>query len=227
MPTGRVHDLIGVGFGPSNIALAIALVEMGPDIDHVFLERRESTFWQDGMLLDGSDIQNNPLRDLVTPRNPQSRYTFVNYLKQTGRLFDYLNLGLQYPLRKDYAHYVMWVAEHFRERVAYRSEVEATELVPGPEGRGTGWRGGERGGGGRGWRGAARPLPGAGSRAPAADPGAVPAAPGDAGVPPQRLPAPDREAGPGAVQRGRGGRQPERGGDPARPDAEERGRSEE
>jgi L-ornithine N5-oxygenase len=140
MPSGGVHDLIGVGFGPSNIALAIALEEMGPDIDHVFLERRESTFWQDGMLLDGSDIQNNPLRDLVTPRNPQSRYTFVNYLKQTGRLFDYLNLGLQYPLRKDYAHYVMWVAEHFRERVAYRSEVEATELVPGPDGLGTVWR---------------------------------------------------------------------------------------
>src|SRR5437763_10455753 len=140
MLTGKVHDLVGVGFGPSNIALAIALEEVRPDIDHVFLERREGTLWQDGMLLDGSDIQNNPLRDLVTPRNPQSRYTFVNYLKQTGRLFDYLNLGLQYPLRKDYAHYVTWVAEHFQDRVAYRSNVEATDLVPAPDGRGTVWR---------------------------------------------------------------------------------------
>src|SRR5438105_5519801 len=139
MSAGKVHDLIGVGFGPSNIALAIAL-EAQPDIDYVFLEGREGTFWQDGMLLDGSDIQNNPLRDLVTPRNPQSRYTFVNYLKQTGRLFAYLNLGMQYPLRKDYAHYVAWVAEHFRDRVAYRSNVEATDLVPAPNGRGAVWR---------------------------------------------------------------------------------------
>jgi L-ornithine N5-oxygenase len=140
MLTDKVHDLVGVGFGPSNIALAIALEEAQPDIDHVFLERREGTFWQDGMLLDGSDIQNNPLRDLVTPRNPQSRYTFVNYLKQTGRLFAYLNLGLQYPLRKDYARYVAWVAEHFRDRVAYGSNVEAIDLVGDPDGRGTIWR---------------------------------------------------------------------------------------
>lgn len=140
MLTGKVHDLIGVGFGPSNIALAIALEEMQPGLDHVFLERREGTFWQDGMLLDGSDIQNNPLRDLVTPRNPQSRYTFVNYLKQTGRLFAYLNLGLQYPLRKDYAQYVAWVAGHFRDRVAYGANVQAIDLVGDPGGRGSVWR---------------------------------------------------------------------------------------
>jgi L-ornithine N5-oxygenase len=140
MRTGKVYDLIGVGFGPSNIALAIALEEIQPDVDYVFLERRESTFWQDGMLLDGSDIQNNPLRDLVTPRNPQSRYTFVNYLKQTGRLFAYLNLGLQYPLRKDYARYVTWVAEHFRDRVAYGSNVQTVDLAGDPDGRGTIWR---------------------------------------------------------------------------------------
>lgn len=140
MRADRIHDLIGVGFGPSNIALAITLEEIRPDIDYVFLERGDGGVWQEGMLLDRSDIQNNPLRDLVTPRNPQSAYTFVNYLKQTGRLLDYLNLGLEYPLRKDYARYVAWVAGHLRDNVEYESDVEAIDLVPEPAGGGMIWR---------------------------------------------------------------------------------------
>ncbi len=105
-----LHDVIGIGFGPSNIALAIAFEETGYQGDVLFLERNSSALWQEGMLLDGSDIQNNPLRDLITPVNPRSNYTFVNYLHQTGRFWRYLNLGTHYPLRKDFFKYVSWVA---------------------------------------------------------------------------------------------------------------------
>lgn len=104
------HDIIGIGFGPSNIALAIALEESGYQGRVLFLERNSSSVWQEGMLLDGSDIQNNPLRDLITPVNPRSNYTFVNYLHQTGRFWRFLNLGTHYPLRKDFFKYVAWVA---------------------------------------------------------------------------------------------------------------------
>jgi L-ornithine N5-oxygenase len=125
----QIYDIVGVGFGPSNIALAIALEELGTNAQYVFLERAANSLWQGGMLLDGSDIQNNPLRDLVTLRNPQSRYTFINYLKHEGRLFDYLNLGVHYPLRKDYAKYVSWVAEHFSSYVHYGTTVTSVEFV--------------------------------------------------------------------------------------------------
>lgn len=105
------YDIVGIGFGPSNIALAIALEEANYHGRVLFLERNTSSRWQEGMLLDGSDIQNNPLRDLITPVNPRSRYTFVNYLHQTNRFWRYMNLGTHYPLRKDFYQYVSWVAE--------------------------------------------------------------------------------------------------------------------
>jgi len=121
--TGK-YDIVGVGFGPSNIALAVALEEKYPDSSYIFLEKKSKVDWQPNMLLSGSDIQNNPLRDLVTPRNPKSHYGFVNYLKEQGRLFDFLNLPLHYPLRSEYAEYVRWVASHFSDKVVLNSEVE-------------------------------------------------------------------------------------------------------
>ncbi|MVP01956.1 lysine N(6)-hydroxylase/L-ornithine N(5)-oxygenase family protein [Paenibacillus lutrae] len=131
----HIYDLIGIGFGPSNIALAIALEEMDVDLDFLFLEKSANRKWQEGMLLDGSDIQNNPLRDLVTPRNPRSHYTFINYLKEVGRFFEYLNLGIHFPLRKEYALYISWVTEQFSESVKYSTQVTHVDMVAGKEGQ--------------------------------------------------------------------------------------------
>lgn len=127
----REVDVLGVGFGPSNIALAIALEETGSALDVAFVEAAPQAGWHPDMLLPGSDIQNNPLRDLVTPRNPQSFYSFTNYLKSHGRLFDYLNLGLAYPFRKDYALYVAWAASFFADRVAYGTRARGVRLAEG------------------------------------------------------------------------------------------------
>ena len=112
-------DVLGIGFGPSNIALAIALEESGSMLSVRFIDRARKANWHPHMLLDSSDIQNNPLRDLVTPRNPKSHYSFVNFLKCEDRLFDYLNLGLLYPLRKEYARYVIWTASFFDSIISY------------------------------------------------------------------------------------------------------------
>src|SRR5690242_29241 len=127
-------DVIGIGFGPSNIALAIALEELYPEITVLFLEGRDTPGWQPGMLLSGSDIQHHPVRDLVTPRNPRSRYGFLNYLHEEGRLFDFLNLNLPYPLRKDYARYVAWAARQFDDRVRYGHGVTGVAPLPGDAG---------------------------------------------------------------------------------------------
>jgi len=104
----RHYDVLGIGFGPSNLALAIALKEAEAPITAHFIDAAPDSVWQPGMLLIASDIQNNPLRDLVTPRNPKSHYTFTNYLFESGRLYDFLNLGILYPLRKDYSKYIQW-----------------------------------------------------------------------------------------------------------------------
>lgn len=112
-----IHDVLGIGFGPANLALAIALEEKYLGLDARFLESRPAPDWQPGMLLEGSDIQNHPSRDLVTLRNPRSRYSFLNYLHEHGRLLRHLNLPGEFPLRKEYAGYIRWAAGHFAQVV--------------------------------------------------------------------------------------------------------------
>ena len=121
-------DCIGIGFGPANIALAIIMEEQQYGGRTLFLERNIGPSWQPGMLLSGADIQHNPLRDFVTPRNPRSRFGFLSYLHAVGRLFDFLNLDQPYPPRAEYAGYVRWVAEHFDHLVNYNEAVERMTL---------------------------------------------------------------------------------------------------
>ncbi|WP_037585604.1 SidA/IucD/PvdA family monooxygenase [Stenoxybacter acetivorans] len=131
----NIYDIIGIGFGPANIALAIALEELAPNYSVLFMEQRDNALWQPGMLLEDSDIQNHPLRDLVTPRNPRSRYTFTNFLHEHNRLYEHLNLPLHYPLRIEYAQYVIWVANHFHEQVKYQCKVTDIQLIEHNDGK--------------------------------------------------------------------------------------------
>ncbi|MFC0708450.1 SidA/IucD/PvdA family monooxygenase [Azorhizophilus paspali] len=124
-----ILDILGIGFGPANIALAIALEELAPQLSVRFLERQPAPTWHPNMLLPGSDIQNHPLRDLVTPRNPRSRYSFTNFLFENQRLYEHLNLPLHYPLRVEYAQYVSWVASFFKHQVDYNCEAISVEAV--------------------------------------------------------------------------------------------------
>lgn len=124
------YDILGVGFGPANLAVAIALEELWPEASVRFVEAQDRSRWQPGMLLAGSDIQHHPMRDLVTPRNPRSRYSFVNYLHECGRLYQFLNVPIPFPLRKEYARYIEWVAEHFADRVDYGRRVQRIDVLP-------------------------------------------------------------------------------------------------
>ena len=131
----RCHDLVGIGFGPANLALAITLEEESHDLDVRFLEARPGPSWQSAMMLPGSDIQNHPVRDLVSLRNPRSRYSFINFLFENGRLLDHLNLPMEFPLRKEYARYVSWAAGHFSELVDYGVHVTGVAVDRDAEGR--------------------------------------------------------------------------------------------
>ncbi|WP_156156623.1 lysine N(6)-hydroxylase/L-ornithine N(5)-oxygenase family protein [Pseudomonas tussilaginis] len=129
MSASMHYDIIGVGFGPSNISLAITLEEEAPGARCLFLEKEASSEWQTGLLLANSDIQNHPLRDLATPRNPRSYYSFTNYLHEKGRLFEHLNMGLYYPYRYEYRDYIKWAAEHFNGSVHYSTVVSGVRAL--------------------------------------------------------------------------------------------------
>lgn len=127
--SGRVLDLAGVGFGPSNLALAVALREADAGLDVRFLEKRDSFVWHGNMLLDGSRMQISFLKDLVSLRDPTSRYSFLNYLHRQGRLQDFINLRTFYPSRREFNDYLSWVAADFDGVCDYGMEAVAVEPV--------------------------------------------------------------------------------------------------
>ncbi|WP_283137600.1 lysine N(6)-hydroxylase/L-ornithine N(5)-oxygenase family protein [Rhizohabitans arisaemae] len=129
----HVHDLVGIGFGPSNLALAIALREhhtqTGESIDTVFLERQPAFGWHRGMLLEGTTMQVSFLKDLVTMRNPTSEFSFLSYLRDRGRLADFINHKTMFPSREEFHDYLEWAAAPFAGQVEYGSEVVAVTPV--------------------------------------------------------------------------------------------------
>ncbi|WP_246237110.1 lysine N(6)-hydroxylase/L-ornithine N(5)-oxygenase family protein [Actinomadura chibensis] len=126
-----VHDVVGIGFGPSNLALAVALDETrggdgeGGGTDAVFFEKQPAFGWHRGMLIDGATMQVHFLKDLVTLRNPASPYSFLAYLHARGRLVDFVNHKTMFPTRLEFHDYLEWTAAAFEDRVRYRSEVVA------------------------------------------------------------------------------------------------------
>ncbi|MFF5262845.1 lysine N(6)-hydroxylase/L-ornithine N(5)-oxygenase family protein [Actinomadura viridis] len=117
---------MGIGFGPSNLALAVALEEeYGSAVDAVFFEKQPAFGWHRGMLLDGATMQVSFLKDLVTLRNPTSRHSFVSYLHARDRLVDFINHKTMYPTRLEFHDYLEWVAASFAGMARYGSEVVA------------------------------------------------------------------------------------------------------
>jgi L-ornithine N5-oxygenase len=115
-------ELLAIGAGPSNLALAVALEELAPDLADrtLVVEQRDDVSWQNGMLLPWARTQVSFLKDLVTLRNPQSRFTFLSYLHAVGRLDEFVNLGSFTPYRIEVSDYLCWVANALRRvRIDY------------------------------------------------------------------------------------------------------------
>jgi len=116
-------DFLGLGFGPSNLSIAIALYEQcdgnGSSLRSAYLDAKDEFSWHSGMLLGDSRLQVVFLKDLITMENPRSRFTFINYLHEKGRLHEFINLRTFYPTRAEFNDYYRWVADHFHDSVRY------------------------------------------------------------------------------------------------------------
>ncbi|MFG2892298.1 lysine N(6)-hydroxylase/L-ornithine N(5)-oxygenase family protein [Streptomyces sp. NPDC048248] len=130
-----IHDLIGIGFGPSNVAMAIALTEHNARVDRQeavtahFFEKQPHFGWHRGMLIDDATMQVSFLKDLVTLRNPSSEYSFLCYLQSKGRLIDFVNHKNLFPLRVEFHDYFEWAAAKVDDMVSYGHKVIAVEPV--------------------------------------------------------------------------------------------------
>jgi lysine N6-hydroxylase len=122
MPT---HDFIAIGLGPYNLGLA-CLTEPIAELDGLFLESKPDFDWHPGMLLDSATLQTPFLADLVTLADPTSPYSFLRYLKESGRLYSFYIREIFYPTRNEYNDYCRWAAAKLRS-VRFGHQVTSIE----------------------------------------------------------------------------------------------------
>lgn len=106
-----IYDVLGVGLGPFNLGLAALLDGADADVDAVFLEQDAEFAWHEGMLIEGTTLEVPFLADLVTMADPTNPHSYLNYLRERDRLYEfYFYETFQIP-RREYDDYLRWVSE--------------------------------------------------------------------------------------------------------------------
>src|SRR5699024_749505 len=131
-PLTDPYDFVAVGLGPFNLGLACLTEPIG-ELHGLFLESNNDVAWHPGMLLEDVRLQTPFLADLVTLADPASPYSFLNFLKQRGRLYPFYIRESFYPLRSEYDEYLRWAARQlptlrFGEHVTAVDYDDAREL---------------------------------------------------------------------------------------------------
>jgi L-ornithine N5-oxygenase len=127
----KVWDLAGVGFGPANLSIVVnyenrcrkKAIPENEKLSAIFVEKRPRFDWHPGLLMDDAEMQVSFLKDLITLRDPTSEFTFLNYLRSTGQLLEFVNLRSFYALRTEFRDYMRWVASALSEYVLYGTTV--------------------------------------------------------------------------------------------------------
>ncbi len=123
-------SLVGIGIGPFNLSLA-ALLAKTPRLPHVFLERKERFEWHSELLLPDSVMQTTWLKDLVTPVDPTSPHSFLNYLVDQGLFYAFLHTGRRVISRREFEQYCAWVSEQLGERLRFGENVREVDFRDG------------------------------------------------------------------------------------------------
>lgn len=118
----RPARIVAIGLGPFNLGLA-ALAHPVQDATVTVCESKSAFTWHPGMMLESATIQVPFIADLVTFADPTSPYSFLNYLKHTGRLYSFYVRESLYPFRREYEAYCAWVAGSL-PRIHYGQTVE-------------------------------------------------------------------------------------------------------
>lgn len=120
------YQLLGIGVGPFNLSLAALLQKSA--VSHHFFERKPSFGWHPEMMFDDSYMQTSYLKDLVTPVDPTSRFSFLNYLVENGLFYSFINTGRQVASRREFEMYFQWVADQLEGKITYGTDVRSVEM---------------------------------------------------------------------------------------------------
>ncbi|MBL6447828.1 lysine N(6)-hydroxylase/L-ornithine N(5)-oxygenase family protein [Fulvivirga sp. 29W222] len=122
MTTTKTYDFAAIGVGPFNLGLA-CLTEPIADLDGIFLDKRDSFNWHPGMLLESTTLQIPFMADLVTLADPTNPYSFLNYIKEQGRIYSFYIRENFLLLRNEYNQYCQWVIEKL-SNIVFNTDVQ-------------------------------------------------------------------------------------------------------
>ncbi|MEJ0080923.1 MAG: SidA/IucD/PvdA family monooxygenase [Puia sp.] len=103
-----LYDIIGIGIGPFNLGLA-ALSNNISELKTVFLDQQPSFNWHPGLLMPETRLQVPFYADLVTAADPTNKFSFMNFLKVNGRIFQFAIQENNFVTRFEYNQYCQWV----------------------------------------------------------------------------------------------------------------------
>jgi len=109
-----IIDLVGIGIGPSNLSIA-ALLREAPSASALFFDKKPGFDWHPGLMFRQARMQTPFLKDLVTGVRPTNPYSFINYLVQTGRFYQFLSADMDSVGRQEFTDYMTWVAAQLDE----------------------------------------------------------------------------------------------------------------
>ncbi|ATC96419.1 lysine N(6)-hydroxylase/L-ornithine N(5)-oxygenase family protein [Pseudoalteromonas tunicata] len=121
-----IYDFIGIGIGPFNLSLACMSAPL-KDVTSLFLDKQTGFDWHPGMMLPDATLQTPFMSDLVTMADPTSPYSFLNYIKQQGRLYSFYIRESFFLLRQEYNQYCQWATEQLAN-VRFNCNVQHVEF---------------------------------------------------------------------------------------------------
>ncbi len=101
---------LAIGLGPSNLSLA-ALANNQDDLDIHFIEKKPEFTWLEGGLLKNTTVQSSIFRDLVTLVDPTSPFSFLSYLHNEKKIYQFMSANFTNIPRYELNNYYRWAAK--------------------------------------------------------------------------------------------------------------------
>lgn len=116
------YDIVGIGLGPFNLSLA-ALLNPLNNVSKKFLDNKSEFSWHPELMFGDAMMQTSFLKDLVTPVDPRSEFSFLNYLTKNGQFYHFLNTDRKAINRYEFQDYCKWVSKKLAQDIDFNSNV--------------------------------------------------------------------------------------------------------
>ncbi|WP_405066132.1 SidA/IucD/PvdA family monooxygenase [Kribbella sp. NBC_01510] len=104
-----MYDVIAIGCGPFNLGLA-ALADGVDDVRLAVLDSRPEFTWHRGLMFDDAMLQVSFLADLVSLVEPAHHLSFLSFLNDNDRMYQFYVREKFHPTRREYETYLRWCA---------------------------------------------------------------------------------------------------------------------